>query len=101
MEIRQLKYFSEIYKYRNFSRAAEVCFISSQGISMAMLRLEEELGCKLFLRTAKGLMPTPQGEYLYPRAQQILALTDECTAYFTKGRRYGGLSVRHAVPGDY
>ena len=54
MEIRQLKYFMEIYKYRSFSRAAEVCFISSQGISMAILRLEEELACKLFERTSKG-----------------------------------------------
>ncbi len=85
MEIRQLKYFMEIYKYQNFSRAAEACFISSQGISMAMLRLEEELGCKLFVRTAKGLKPTPQGEYLYPRAQQMLTLMDECETYFKKG----------------
>lgn len=85
MEIRQLKYFIEIYKYRNFSRAAEACYISSQGISMAILRLEEELSCKLFLRTAKGLLPTPQAEYLYPRAHQILTLAEECENYFTKG----------------
>jgi DNA-binding transcriptional LysR family regulator len=85
MELRQLKYFTEIYKYRNFSRAAEASFISSQGMSMAILRLEEELSCKLFVRTAKGLMPTPQGEYLYPRARQILTLLDECEAYFEKG----------------
>jgi DNA-binding transcriptional LysR family regulator len=85
MEIRQLKYFVEIYKYRNFSRAAEACFISSQGISMAILRLEEELACRLFDRTAKGIVPTPQGEYLLPRARQILALLDECEAYFKEG----------------
>jgi DNA-binding transcriptional LysR family regulator len=85
MEIRQLKYFTEIYKYRNFTRAAEACFISSQGICMAILRLEEELNCKLFVRTAKGLLPTPQGEYLYPRAMQMLALMDECDTYFKNG----------------
>lgn len=84
MEIRQLRYFAETYKYRNFSRAAEACFISSQGISMAILRLEEELSCKLFVRTAKGLLPTPQGEFLYPRAQQVLALLDECETYYKK-----------------
>lgn len=85
MEIRQLRYFAEVYKHRNFSRAAEGCFISSQGISMAILRLEEELGCRLFNRTAKGLRPTPQGEYLYQRALQILALADECETYFKSG----------------
>ncbi len=94
MEIRQLKYFTEICKYRNFSRAAEACFISSQGISMAMLRLEEELSCKLFERTAKGLVPTMQGEYLYPRAQQILTLMDECENYFKESEdREGFLTV--------
>jgi DNA-binding transcriptional LysR family regulator len=85
MEIRQLKYFAETYKYRSFSRAAEVCFMSAQGISMAIMRLEEELACRLFARTAKGLVPTPQGEFLYPRAQQILALMDECETYFKEG----------------
>lgn len=85
MELRQLRYFAEIYKYRNFSRAAEACHISSQGISMAILRLEEELSCKLFVRTAKGLAPTTQGEYLHPRAQQILTLMDECETYFKEG----------------
>lgn len=85
MEIRQLKYFTEIYKYRNFTRAAEACFISAQGISMAILRLEEELSCKLFVRTPKGLLPTPQGEYLHPRALQMLTLMDECETYFKKG----------------
>lgn len=85
MEIRQLKYFTEIYKYRNFTRAAEACFMSSQGMSMAILRLEEELSCKLFVRTAKGLLPTPQGEYLYPRARQMLLIMDECETYFKKG----------------
>lgn len=94
MEIRQLKYFSEVYKYRNFSRAADACFISSQGISMAILRLEEELSCKLFTRTAKGLQPTPQGEFLFARAQQIVALLDECETYFKEGANKDGfLSV--------
>lgn len=94
MEIRQLKYFAEIFKYRNFSRAAQACFISAQGISMAISRLEEELSCKLFVRSAKGLLPTPQGEYLYPRVQQILAMLDECDAFFKKGAdKEGFLSV--------
>ncbi|SHI07765.1 DNA-binding transcriptional regulator, LysR family [Sporobacter termitidis DSM 10068] len=98
MEIRQLKYFAEIYKYRNFSRAAEACFISSQGISMAILRLEEELSCKLFVRTAKGLTPTAQGEYLYPRAQQILTLLEECETYFKKGAgKEGFLTVMLSI----
>jgi DNA-binding transcriptional LysR family regulator len=99
LEIRQLKYFTEIYKYMNFSRAAEASFISTQGMSMAILRLEEELACKLFLRTAKGLIPTPQGEYLYPRAQKVLAVMDECEAYFKKGADKAGFLSVMLAPG--
>lgn len=64
-----------------------------------MLRLEEELSCKLFVRTAKGLLPTQQGEYLYPRAQQILTLMDECETYFKKGADKEGFLTLMLSPG--
>lgn len=99
MEIRQLKYFTEIYKYRNFTRAAEACFMTTQGISMAITRLEDELSCKLFIRTAKGLLPTPQGEYLLPRARQILALIDECETNFKQGADKEGFLKVTLAPG--
>jgi DNA-binding transcriptional LysR family regulator len=83
MEIRQLKYFVEICKHKSFSRAAEECAISSQGVSMAVTRLEAELSSKLFKRTSKGIELTPQAEYLLPRAKKIIALANECEAYFS------------------
>ena len=83
MEIRQLKYFIEICKHKSFSRAAEECAISSQGVSMAITRMEAELSCKLFKRSSKGIELTPQAEYLLPRAKKILALMGECEAYFS------------------
>jgi DNA-binding transcriptional LysR family regulator len=83
VEIRQLKYFIEICKYKNFSRAAEECHISAQGVSMAVARLEAELSCKLFKRSSKGIEPTPQAEYLLPRAKKILSLMGECETYFS------------------
>lgn len=98
MDIRQLKYFEEICRYGNFSHAAKACFISSQGISMAILRLEEELGCKLFSRTNKGMVPTQQGEFLLPRAKQVLTLVDECEAYFkTAAEKEGFLTVMLSI----
>jgi DNA-binding transcriptional LysR family regulator len=83
VEIRQLRYFIEICKYKNFSRAAEECAISPQGVSMSIARLETELSSKLFKRNAGGIELTPQAEYLLPRAKKIVALTDECESYFS------------------
>lgn len=85
MEIRQMRYFAEICKYKNFTRAADACFISTQGISMAILRLENELNRQLFIRDKQGVTLTPAAEFLLPRAKKMLALNDECEAYFATG----------------
>lgn len=98
MEIRQLKYFVEVCRYGSYASAAKACFISSQGISMAILRLEQELGCKLLLRSPQGVVPTPQGEFLLPRAQQVLLLVDECETYFKMvGEKEGFLTVMLSI----
>ncbi len=85
MEIRQLRYFIEICKCKSFAQAADACFISAQGINMSIGRLENELGQQLFRRSRKGVELTLQGEFLLPRAKKVIALIDECDAYFAKG----------------
>lgn len=82
MEIRQLKYFVEICRCKSFSQAAAFCYMSSQGMSMSIMRLEEELGCKLFIRSTRGVILTPQAEFLLPKAKKILSIIDECDSYF-------------------
>lgn len=47
-----------------------------------MLRLENELGYKLFDRSHKGGTLTAQAEFLLPRAKKILAILDECDRHF-------------------
>lgn len=82
MEIRQLRHFIAIAKYQSFSRAAEACYISAQGINMSIARMENELGRKVLHRTRKGVALTPEGEFLLPRAKKIIALIDECDKFF-------------------
>ena len=48
MEIKQLKYFLEIAQAGSFSRAAEKLSVSQPALSVAMKKLEEELGVQLF-----------------------------------------------------
>lgn len=86
MEIRQLKYFVEICRCKSFSQAANLCFISPQGMSMSMIRLEEELGCKLFNRSPMGISLTPHAEFLLPKAKKILSIAAECEAYFNSDK---------------
>jgi DNA-binding transcriptional LysR family regulator len=78
MEIRQLRYFVEICYAGSFSKAANNAHISHQGISLAIIRLEDEFGAKLFKRTIRGIELTDEAQFLLPKAKQILSLVDEC-----------------------
>jgi DNA-binding transcriptional LysR family regulator len=83
MEIRQLRYFLEINKQKSFSKAAERLYISSQGLSMAIQRLETELGCKLFRRAAREkIYLSEDGEFLLPYAELIDRQFAICEEHF-------------------
>ena len=76
MDINQLRYFIEICKQGSMSKAAAALFISPQGISAAIRRLEDELGADLFYRTASGLELTNLGKQVQTEAQTIIERID-------------------------
>jgi DNA-binding transcriptional LysR family regulator len=82
MDIRQMQYFIEICRQRSFAKAAERLYISQQGLSMAISRLEEELSSKLFWRSGKELRLSEQGEFLLPHAEEIISQFQICEDYF-------------------
>lgn len=93
MEIKQLQHFVAICEYKSFGKAAKHCFISVQGISVSIGRLEEELECKLFERTVSGAELTNAGEYLLPKAKEILKQVAQCKEYYSKRRLQKILSI--------
>lgn len=52
-------------EYRSFTKAAEALNNNQPNITRCMNNLEAELGCKLFIRSNKGIQLTPEGEKLY------------------------------------
>ncbi len=72
MDFHQLRIFSEVYRLRSFTRAAESLHISQPTISEHIKNLEGELSCKLFDRMGRTIIPTAEAELLFPRAQQLL-----------------------------
>jgi len=71
LDLRALKYFEAVYETNSVSAAAKRCFISQPSISMAISQLEQTLDCKLFIRHARGTLPTPEAEKLYPLSREI------------------------------
>ena len=75
MRTEDLKYVMEVYKTRSISKAAERLNISSQGLGKAIKAFEDELGCELFVRDYKGVLPTQICEYIYNDLSEILDRT--------------------------
>jgi len=77
MEMAQLEYFSKVVQEKSFSKAADRVFRTQPAVSIAIRRLEEEIGLPLLDRTQKTPILTDAGQVVYDYAQRILALRDE------------------------
>ena len=77
MEFAQLETFVTVASERSFSRAAERLFRTQPAISIALRKLEEEIGAPLFDRSKKQPELTAAGEEFLSYAQQLLSLRRE------------------------
>lgn len=66
MRIEQLYYVIEAVKTGSFTKAANNLFLKQPGLRASISALEDELGFKIFIRTAKGVELTAQGERALP-----------------------------------
>lgn len=73
MDERQLRGFLAIHDQGSVSKAALQLSQSQPALSQSLLRLEDELGSKLFERTSRGVVPTPAGALFREPATRILA----------------------------
>lgn len=72
MEFHQLRYACAIAETGSFSRAAERCQIAQPSLSQQVLKLEEDLGAKLFDRLGRSIRITEAGRAFLPYARSIL-----------------------------
>jgi len=70
--LRQLRFLTAVADTLNFSRAAEVCFVTQPTLSAGIKELEDRLGVQLIERTRQSVMLTPLGEQITARAQRLL-----------------------------
>lgn len=80
MDMRQLKYFVQIVESGSLAKASRQLFIAQPSLSQQMIRLEEEVGKPLLLRSSRGVRPTDHGEALYHHARFILRQLDQAVA---------------------
>ncbi len=72
MTLTELKYIVAVARERHFGRAAEACFVSQPTLSVAIKKLEDELGVQLFERGSSEVSITPVGSQIVEQAQRVL-----------------------------
>jgi len=72
MELHQLRYFCAVAETGSFSRAAEHSHVSQPSLSQQILKLEAELGARLFDRLGRSVRLTEVGKTFLPRARAVL-----------------------------
>jgi len=72
MELHQLRYFCAVAEAGSFSRAAEQSHVSQPSLSQQIMKLEDELGTRLFDRLGRSVRLTETGQTFLPRARAVL-----------------------------
>ena len=73
MDLRDFEYLIALEEEGSVSKAAERLYMAQSSLSQFLQQTESELGVKLFLRTSKGIRPTPNGEIFIGHLRKILA----------------------------
>lgn len=80
MELRDLRYFEALASELNFGRAASALHLTQPALSLAVARLERQVGCALFERTHQGVSLTAAGSVLLAETQGLhYTLERACT----------------------
>jgi LysR family transcriptional regulator, hydrogen peroxide-inducible genes activator len=77
MEIHQLRYFRAVARHGTFTRASKVEHVAQPSLSQQILKLEAELGARLFDRLPRSAKLTVFGKAFLPKAERILRDLDE------------------------
>ena len=89
MELHQLKYFIAVVETGSFSKAAKMCFVAQPSLSQQIIKLEKEIGQKLFDRLGKKVVLTEAGSTLLPSAKSIINESNEIKFRITDETLHG------------
>jgi LysR family hydrogen peroxide-inducible transcriptional activator len=68
----ELRYVVALAQERHFGRAAQKCFVTQPTLSLALAKLEDELGVKLFERNKNEVLVTGKGQSIVEQARRVL-----------------------------
>jgi DNA-binding transcriptional LysR family regulator len=98
MDLRQLEYFQMVCRLNNMTRAAERLYVAQPAISVAIHKLEVEMGVQLFERSQKQFTLTAEGRIFLQRAEDILHRSQDLLLEMNEYRELKKGVVKLGVP---
>ena len=86
MTLTELRYVVALAQERHFGRAAQKCFVTQPTLSLALAKLEDELGVRLFERNKNEVLVTGRGEEIVEQARRVLDEVGKIQAIAKGGR---------------
>lgn len=97
MTLNELRFIVAVAQERNFRRAAEKSFISQPALSLAIQKLEEELGLKIFERGKNDVTLTPVGAAIVEQAQRVLEEAERIRTIASRGQNQLAAPLRIGI----
>jgi len=98
MDIRPLRYFIAIAKTESFTKAAQRLGVAQPAVSMAIKKLEADLGLTLIHRGDRHIGLTDEGKKLFLHAEKIIKATDEALLEMSELKGLSQGEVRVGIP---
>ncbi len=86
MTLTEMRYISALDKTRHFGKAADICHVSQPTLSVAIKKVEQQIGAPLFERGASEIRTTPLGELIVAQIRRVLDETLRLEEIATQSR---------------
>lgn len=86
MTLTEMRYISSLDKTRHFGKAADMCHVSQPTLSVAIKKVEQQIGAPLFERGAAEIKTTPLGEQIVAQIKRVLDETLRLEEIATQNR---------------
>lgn len=97
MELRKLEYFEAVARLNSFTKAAEELHVSQPTISLAIKKLEGDLGLHLFVRDKRSVELTYEGEALFGKVSAVLQKLDRVALEMQELAENGELTLNIGI----
>ena len=98
MNITELRYIIEIAQCGSVSAASKRLYVAQPNISKAIRNLEEEYQIQLFERTARGMVPTREGQQFIAQARRVIQEIEGLNRKFQGNKKGTDVEMKISIP---